>query len=114
MPFNADSSFWANLGFMAGADMRDAQAYRNYLGRLEDVPRYFEQQVANMRAGLARGFSVPKAVLGGRDQSIADVASLSKAEDSPLWRPFARMPASIPGTRPASLRPSETASAKSR
>jgi hypothetical protein len=40
--------------------------------RLRDVPRYFDQQIANMRAGLARGFSVPRAVLDGRDGSIAD------------------------------------------
>src|SRR5690606_35655087 len=56
MPFSSDSSFWSNLAFMARRPMRDAQAYRNYIGRLADVPRYFDQQIANMRAGLARGF----------------------------------------------------------
>ena len=28
MPFNSDSSFWSDLGFMARADLRDADAYR--------------------------------------------------------------------------------------
>ena len=104
MPFNADSSFWSDLGFMAGADMRDAAAYRAYASRLRDVPRYFDQQIANMRAGLARGFSVPRAVLDGRDGSIAMVAELKSPEDASFWKPYARMPATIPAAEQEALR----------
>jgi len=104
MPFNSDSSFWSNLAFMARRPMRDAQAYRNYIGRLADVPRYFDQQIGNMRAGLARGFSVPKAVLAGRDVSIANVAGLDDPERSAFWKPFEKMPASIPEAEQAQLR----------
>jgi uncharacterized protein (DUF885 family) len=104
MPFNSDSSFWADLGFMARADLRDAQAYRNYIGRIQDVPRYFDQQIGNMRAGLARGFSVPRAVLAGREVSIANVAGLQDPEQSAFWQPFAKMPASIPANEQEQLR----------
>lgn len=104
MPFNADSSFWSDLGFMARATPRDADGYRAYAARLRDVPRHFEQQVANMRAGLARGFSVPRAVLDGRDESIAMVAGLKDIESSNFLDPYRRMPASIPAAEQAILR----------
>ena len=104
MPFNSDSSFWSDLGFMARADLRDADAYRAYAARLRDVPRYFDQQVANMRAGLARGFSVPRAVLDGRDGSIAMVADLKNPEDASFWGPYRRMPATIPAAEQDALR----------
>ena len=104
MPFNADSSFWASLGFMAQAPMRDAEAYRAYAARLRDVPRHFDQQIANMRAGLKRGFSVPRAVLDGRDASIAMVADLRDPEAAALWAPYKRMPASIPAAEQEALR----------
>ena len=104
MPFNADSSFWSDLGFMARADLRDAAAYRAYAARLRDVPRYFEQQTANMRAGLARGFSVPRAVLDGRDVSIAMVAELKDIETSNFYDPYRKMPGTIPATEQETLR----------
>src|SRR3546814_15552786 len=63
MPFNSDSSFWSNLAFMARRPMRDARAYRNYIGRLADAPCYFYQQVANMPAGPAPGLCLPPAGL---------------------------------------------------
>src|SRR3546814_7230721 len=94
MPVNSDSSLWSNLAFMARRPMRDARAYRNYIGRLADVPRSFDQQMANMRAGLARGFSVPRAVLDGRDVSLANVAEPDDPEKSAFWKPFEKMHAS--------------------
>jgi uncharacterized protein (DUF885 family) len=104
MPFNADSSFWSDLGFMARATPRDADGYRAYAARLRDVPRYFDQQVANMRAGLARGFSVPRAVLDGRDGSIAMVAELKDIESSNFYDPYRKMPANIPAAEQEALR----------
>ncbi len=95
MPFNSDSSFWSNLGFMARREMKTAQDYRNYIARLNDVPRYFDQQMVNMRAGLERGFSVPRAVLEGRDVSISTVAELKDPAESPLYAPLKKLPASI-------------------
>ena len=104
MPFNSDSSFWSSLAFMARRSMASAEDYRNYIGRLDDVPRYFEQQIANMRAGLARGFSVPRAVLDGRDVAIAMVAELEDPAQSPLYEPFKRLPSTIPAAEQEQLR----------
>jgi len=104
MPFNSDSSFWANLNFMARRPMRTADAYRAYIARLNDVPRYFDQQTTNMRDGLARGFSVPRAVLEGREGSIAAVANLKDPTASALYAPFKDMPAQIPAAEQQALR----------
>ncbi len=104
MPFNSDSSFWSNLGFMARSPLRDAAAYHAYAARLRDVPRYFGQHITNMRAGLARGFSVPHAVLDGRDVSIAGIAELKDPETSNFYDPYRKMPASIPVAEQAELR----------
>ena len=104
MPFNADSSFWSNLGFMAQRQMRTPAELRAYIARLNDVPRYFDQQIDNMRAGLARGFSVPRAVLDGRDLSIANVAEVKDPTESAFYAPFKHLPAQIPAAEQEKLR----------
>lgn len=104
MPFNADSSFWSWLGFMGQSSLRTAADYRAYIAMLREVPRYFDQHIANMEAGLARGFSVPRATLQGRDASIAQVAELKNPDDAALFAPFKQMPASIPASEQEALR----------
>jgi len=103
MPLNSDTSFWTNLGFSARRTFRDEESYRHYLAMLGDVPRYFDQQITNMRAGLKRGFSVPRVTLTGRDQSIVAVIE-APDEKNLFYTPFAAMPASIPPDTQAALR----------
>ena len=104
MPFNSDSQFWSDLGFMTRRPLKDAQAARNYIAKLNDVPRYFDQQIANMRVGLKRGFSVPRAVLDGRDVSIASFSQVKSPEDSEFYKPLQNLPVNIPADEQATLR----------
>lgn len=112
MPFNSDSSFWSNLAFMARGAFRNEDDYRAYIARLTDVPRYFDQEISNMRAGLARGFSVPRAVLDGREVSIAMIAEAPEVEALAFWEPFKSMPASIPERKQEQLRQAARAAIK--
>ena len=104
MPFNSDSQFWSDLTFMANRPFKNAKAARAYIARLDDVPRYFGEQLVNMRAGLKRGFSVPRAVLDGRDVSISTIAEAKSAQDSVFYKPFKQLPSTIESAEQASLR----------
>jgi uncharacterized protein (DUF885 family) len=114
MPFNSDSSFWSNLGFMARTTFKTTKDAEAYIARLNDVPRHFGEQISNMRAGLARGFSVPRAVLDGRDVSIAAIAGLKDPEQATLYAPFRKLPASIAATEQARLRAAARAAIQDR
>jgi uncharacterized protein (DUF885 family) len=101
MPFDSDSDFWSYLA--ARRPLDDADDYRRYIGRIRDVPRFFDEQIANARAGLKRGFSVPAVTLKGRDASIA-AHVVDDPEKSPFWTAFAQMPARISPAEAARLK----------
>ncbi len=95
-PLNSDSGFYADL-----LQLHDLQAprttrdYENYIARLADVPRYFRENIANMRQGIADGFMLPAEIIPGIASVIAG-AQYAKAEDSPFWMPFTEFPAGVP------------------
>ena len=101
MPFNSDSNFWTYLD--SGSSFPTEVEYDRYIRRMQALPAYFDQQIANMRAGLARGFSVPRVTLAGRDSSIASFAGKSGA-DNAFYAPFRDMPSTISSARQAQLR----------
>jgi len=104
MPANSDSSFWSDLGYTARGAFRTETDYRSWLNQLHEIPVYFDEQIANMRQGEARGFTPPKVTLTGRDEAVAQAANAANAEDSALYLPFRQMPASIPAATQAAMR----------
>ena len=102
MPANADTTFWTDLGYAARRPFRTVQEYRNWIGQMRDIPRYFTEQMDEMRQGLKRGFTPPRVTMKGRDASITAVTEATP-EASLFYTPFKDMPG-VPEADKAALR----------
>jgi uncharacterized protein (DUF885 family) len=91
MPANSDTTFWTDIGYTARRQYRSTQDYRNWLSQMKDIPRYFHEQMDEMRAGLKRGFTPPRVTLEGRDASLTAVTEATP-EASLFYTPFKEMP----------------------
>ncbi len=104
-PVNGDSAFWSDLTSAAQGDFANGERdYRAYLSWLGDIPRFFAQETDNMKAGLARGFTPPAIVMQGREKGVADIATASDITKVPYYRPFTRLPATMPQATQDELR----------
>ena len=112
-PLNSDTSFWGDLGYLARTPLKTEAEYRAYIGMLAELPRYFDQNIANMRAGLKRGFTPAQITLKGRDGGVAQEAGAKRPEDSLFFEPFRQFPANIPAAKQAELRAEAAAAIKS-
>ena len=103
-PVNGDSAFWGDLQGVARGSFANGEAdYRAYLSQLADHPRYIDGQIANLSAGLARGFTPPAVVMRGRDQPVAAVAEARDPTATVYYQPFAALPATLPPATRAAL-----------
>lgn len=95
-PATADSAFWRSLAFDAyRLVLDDVESARAYLRMLADIPRYFDQQIENMRAGVARGFGPAKVCMTGREEPVRVVAEADKVQELSFFGPFDRMPSVV-------------------
>ena len=95
MPLNADSGF--HMGFARmyrPMPFQTADHYDDYIARMRAIPAYFEQQQGHMRAGIERGFTLPRVTLEGYEDTIS-AHIVDDPQDSAFWAPFEDVPASV-------------------
>ena len=96
MPFNADSGFHTGFSRLAEeVPLKTTKDYENYISRLKQWPRQVREEIALMRMGIARGFTVPRATLDGYERTMS-AHVVDAPEKSVFWKPFEKFPATVP------------------
>lgn len=91
IPFNTFSGFFMNaLSASDSVAMSSVEDYEDYIARLSDIPRYFNENMDNMRAGVASGFVLPQIVIDGVLPTI-EAQVKDDPEDSSFYEQFAEM-----------------------
>lgn len=104
IPFNTFSGFFMTaLTASSGVRMTDAGDYRDYLARLRDIPRYFEENIENLREGVATGFVLPRVVIDGVLPTIRAQVKQDAALSS-FYAPFNDMAAAVPQAEQQALK----------
>jgi uncharacterized protein (DUF885 family) len=80
-----------------------AADYRNYIARLQQLPRFFDQVIANMRQGLQDGLMPPRYLLEKVAAESDDIAS-KIGEASPFASPLKSFPSTVPAPEQKQLR----------
>ncbi|MXW72718.1 MAG: DUF885 domain-containing protein [Gammaproteobacteria bacterium] len=95
IPFIADSGFHSGLlRATDGVSFRKLGDYDDYLQRLRAIPRYVDQNIENMRAGIADGFVAPRVVLESVLPTVTAPAGQTVAQ-SAFFAPLRRLPDAI-------------------
>jgi len=104
IPFNTFFGFFMNaLTVSGGIDMDSVADYEDYLARLRDIPRYFEENLDNMRRGSSDGFVLPQIVIDGVLPTL-DAQQKDNPEDSSFFAPLQAMSGKVTADEQRRLR----------
>ena len=91
IPFNTFTGFFMRaLTASSGVSMQRAQDYEDYISRMSEVPRYFAENIENMRRGANDGFVLSQIVVDGVLPTISAQVK-DAAQDSSFFEPFEKM-----------------------
>ena len=92
IPISSDSGFHIRIQRMHEVmPFQTIEDYARYLSRLRAIGPFFAQNIDNMRAGLADGFTLPGAILDGVVASISG-AIVDSPQDSIFFAPLRSIP----------------------
>ena len=95
IPANTFYSFWSSaLDASSGLAMPKVADYQDYIARINDFGRYFDENIANMRTGMKDGFVLPKIVVQGIAPTVRAQVYKDPTQSS-LYEPFKKFPAAF-------------------
>lgn len=104
IPFNTFSGFFMNaLTASSGISMQRTADYEQYIQRLAEIPRYFDENIDNMRSGMDNLFVLPQIVIDGVLPTI-EAQLKEQPEDSSFFEPFLEMSERVSAADQARLR----------
>lgn len=89
-PILSDAGFHTSLPYMVRPLTNHVQV-ENYLNKLNDIPRALDQQLVNVKEGLAKGVSQPRVIFEGYESSYNDHI-VSDYTESYFYSPFKNLP----------------------
>lgn len=88
IPLTAESGFHSRLSYiLAAIDKSSLQGYQDYISRLSQIERYFDQNIYWMNEGIKSGYTQPSASMKGFESSIASYIS-KDAKSNHYYKPF--------------------------
>ncbi len=108
IPFTNDSGFFNMLSYVyRQTEFKTVDDYEAYAARLSELPRFFSQHMANMRRGIATGFTASDQIMPGivaQIKALSESAPAKGIEDNTFFSPFKTYPDTIPKAEQDRLR----------
>ncbi len=93
VPLTSEYGFHSSMGSFLPRSItfKQVEDYQHYLQRLAALGAYFDQNIAYMKQGLAMGYTQPKVVLKGFEDSVTPYL-VDSPEKSNFFGPFKQFP----------------------
>ncbi|HHL42303.1 MAG TPA: DUF885 family protein, partial [Hellea balneolensis] len=104
VPFTNDSGFFNMMSYVSRQTrFTNVEDYEAYAARLSELPRYFNQNIDNMRRGMRTRFTASAEIMPGI-LSAVEALGTGTPETHPFYKPFTTFPDTISPDEQARLR----------